>query len=146
MEAHWGEYCLSTDPARLQFEVIYEFLANESYWARGIPRETLQKQMENSTLHFGLYHGDSQVGYAQVLTNYVSFAYLGNVFVLEAHRGRGLSKWLMQGVMGHPDLQHIRRWLLATRDAHDLYRQFGFTELDKPELFMHKYDDEAYRR
>ncbi|WP_128546427.1 GNAT family N-acetyltransferase [Larkinella soli] len=146
MEFRQDDYLISTDPARIQFEVVYDFLANRSYWANGISRETLRKQMEHSTLHFGLYHGDAQIGYAQVLTNYTSFAYLGNVFVLEEYRGKGLSKWLMATIMEHPELQTIRRWLLATRDAHGLYRQFGFTELTKPETIMEKYDDNAIRR
>ncbi|MGA0555795.1 GNAT family N-acetyltransferase [Larkinella sp. VNQ87] len=141
-----GKFMISTDPSRLQFDVIYDFLANRSYWATGISRETLKKQMEHSTLHFGLYEGENQIGYAQVLTNYTSFAYLGNVFVLEEYRGQGLSKWLMATILSHPDLQVIRRWLLATRDAHGLYRQFGFTELSKPETIMEKYDDDAIRR
>ncbi|RAJ97427.1 acetyltransferase (GNAT) family protein [Larkinella arboricola] len=146
MEVQRGRYTISTDPARLQFDVIHDFLANQSYWATGISRETLQKQIDNSTLHFGLYDGDRQIGYAQVLTNYTSFAYLGNVFVLEEYRGQGLSKWLMATIMSHPDLQVIRRWLLATRDAHGLYRQFGFTELAKPETIMEKFDDSAIRQ
>ena len=146
MEVLQGNYTISTDPSRLQFDVIYDFLANRSYWAAGISRETLQKQMDHSTLHFGLYEGDNQIGYAQVLTNFTSFAYLGNVFVLENYRGQGLSKWLMATIMAHPDLQSIRRWLLATRDAHGLYHQFGFTELGKPETFMEKYDDNAIRQ
>ena len=145
MEVQQGPYTISTDPARLQFDVIYDFLTNRSYWATGISRETLQKQIDNSTLHFGLYDGDNQIGYAQVLTNYTSFAYLGNVFVLEAYRGQGLSKWLMATIMSHPDLQMIRRWLLATRDAHGLYKQFGFTELAKPETIMEKFNDNAIR-
>ncbi|MGV3561285.1 GNAT family N-acetyltransferase [Larkinella arboricola] len=146
MEVQRGSYTISTDPARLQFDVIHDFLANQSYWATGISRETLQKQIDNSTLHFGLYDGDRQIGYAQVLTNYTSFAYLGNVFVLEEYRGQGLSKWLMATIMSHPDLQVTRRWLLATRDAHGLYRQFGFTELAKPETIMEKFDDSAIRQ
>lgn len=144
IEQQQGDYTISTDPSRLQFEVIYDFLANHSYWAKGISREFVQKQLDSSTLHFGLYHGDRQVGYAQVLTNYTSFAYLGNVFVLEEHRGKGLSKWLMATIMSHPDLQTIRRWLLATRDAHGLYRQFGFTDLNQPHTIMEKFDPNAY--
>lgn len=146
MEIHQGTYTLSTDPSRLQFDVIYDFLANRSYWATGISRETLQKQIDHSTLHFGLYEGENQVGYAQVLTNFTSFAYLGNVFVLEEYRGQGLSKWLMETIMNHPELQVIRRWLLATRDAHSLYKQFGFTELGKPETIMEKFNDNAIRQ
>ncbi|RRA99860.1 GNAT family N-acetyltransferase [Larkinella rosea] len=146
MEVNQDHYTISTDPSRLQFDVIHDFLANHSYWATGISRETLQKQMDNSTLHFGLYDGDNQIGYAQVLTNFTSFAYLGNVFVLEKYRGQGLSKWLMATVMAHPDLQVIRRWLLATRDAHGLYKQFGFTELAKPETIMEKFNDQAIRQ
>ncbi|GAB3909318.1 GNAT family N-acetyltransferase [Larkinella knui] len=146
MEVHQGKYTISTDPSRLQIEVIHDFLAHHSYWATGISRETLQKQMDHSTLHFGLYEGENLIGYAQVLTNYTSFAYLGNVFVLEKYRGQGLSKWLMATIMAHPDLQIIRRWLLATRDAHGLYQQFGFTELAKPETMMEKFDDNAIRQ
>ncbi|MFC5412348.1 GNAT family N-acetyltransferase [Larkinella bovis] len=146
MDVHRNPYTISTDAARLQFDVIHDFLANHSYWATGISRETLRKQMEHSTLHFGLYDGDRQIGYAQVLTNYTSFAYLGNVFVLETYRGQGLSKWLMATIMEHPDLQTIRRWLLATRDAHGLYQQFGFTELAKPETIMEKFNDDAIRQ
>ena len=146
MDVQQDNYTISTDRARLQFDVIYDFLANRSYWATGISRETLQKQMDNSTLHFGLYDGENQIGYAQVLTNFTSFAYLGNVFVLENYRGQGLSKWLMATIMAHPDLQVIRRWLLATRDAHGLYKQFGFTELTKPETMMEKFDDNAIRQ
>ncbi|MFD1141978.1 GNAT family N-acetyltransferase [Larkinella insperata] len=146
MDVQRDRYTISTDPARLQFDVIHDFLTNQSYWATGISRETLQKQIDHSTLNFGLYDEDQQIGYAQVLTNYTSFAYLGNVFVLEAYRGQGLSKWLMATIMSHPELQVIRRWLLATRDAHGLYRQFGFTELTKPETIMEKFDDSAIRQ
>ncbi|GAB3314909.1 GNAT family N-acetyltransferase [Larkinella ripae] len=145
MDVQQGNYTISTDPARLQFDVIHDFLSNHSYWATGISRETLQRQIDHSTLHFGVYEGEKQIGYAQVLTNFTSFAYLGNVFVLDAYRGQGLSKWLMETIMEHPDLQVIRRWLLATRDAHGLYRQFGFTELANPETIMEKFNDNAIR-
>lgn len=145
MELQRDHFTLSTDPARLQIDVIHDFLTNRSYWATGISRETLQKQIDHSTLHFGLYDGEKQIGYAQVLTNFTSFAYLGNVFVLEEYRGQGLSKWLMETIMNHPDLQMIRRWLLATRDAHGLYKQFGFSELAQPETIMEKFNDNAIR-
>lgn len=146
MDVQRDHYTISTDPARLQIDVIHDFLTNRSYWATGISRETLQKQIDHSTLNFGLYDGEKQIGYAQVLTNFTSFAYLGNVFVLEEYRGQGLSKWLMATVMAHPDLQVIRRWLLATRDAHGLYKQFGFTELANPETIMEKFNDNAIRQ
>ncbi|GAB3261822.1 GNAT family N-acetyltransferase [Larkinella harenae] len=146
MEVQQDNFSISTDPARLQLDVIHDFLTNRSYWATGISRETLQKQIENSTLNFGLYDDEKQIGYAQVLTNFTSFAYLGNVFVLEEYRGQGLSKWLMATVMNHPELQVIRRWLLATRDAHGLYKQYGFTELEQPETMMEKFNDNAIRQ
>lgn len=98
----------------------------------------MQQQIDHSTLNFGLYHGQQQVGFAQVLTNFVTFAYLGNVFVVEKYRGRGLSKWLMEIIMTHPDLQEIKRWMMGTRDAHGLYAQFGFTPLRQPETFMER--------
>lgn len=135
------EFEISTDPARLDFEVIFDFISHRSYWGKGISREEMQRQIEYSTLNFGVYQGGHQIGFAQVLTNFVSFAYLGNVFVLEDYRGRGLSKWLMETIHAHPDLQRIRRWLLATRDAHGLYTQFGWTPLDKPEIFLERYTD-----
>jgi GNAT superfamily N-acetyltransferase len=140
MTTQRDDYEISTDPARLDFEVIHTFIA-QSYWGKGISRETMQRQIEHTTLNFGLYHGERQIGFAQVLTNFTTLAYLGNVFVLEAHRGRGLSKWLMETIHAHPDLQGIRRWVLATRDAHGLYAQFGWTPLHQPETFMERYDE-----
>lgn len=131
-------YVVSTDPARLDLDVIHGFLAR-SYWAEGIPRETVARSLAHS-LDFGLYEtaGDTwaQVGLARVVSDLSTFAYLGDVFVLEAHRGRGLAKWLMACVMEHPDLQGLRRWVLLTRDAHELYRPFGFTAVGKPERYM----------
>jgi GNAT superfamily N-acetyltransferase len=117
---------VSTDPARLDVGAIHGFL-KDSYWARGIPREVVERSLRNS-LGFGVYQGDVLVGFARVVTDLATFAYVGDVFVLEAYRGRGLSKWLMECMVEHPDLKELRRWHLATRDAHGLYVKFGFAE------------------
>ncbi len=130
-----GDYELSTDPTRLQPAVVHDYLANYSYWAKGIPLEIVLHSIENS-LCFGLYHGGNQVGFARVITDQATFAYLADVFVLPEHRGRGLSKWLMESILGRPDLQGLRRWLLGTADAHGLYEQFGFTSLAAPGRWM----------
>ena len=106
-------FTISTNPALLDFDMIYEFIVHESYWGEGMTRGRLQQQIEATTFNFGVYKGQQQVGFAQVLTNFVSFAYLGNVFIVEAYRGQGLSKWLMQAISDHPALQKIRRWLYA---------------------------------
>jgi GNAT superfamily N-acetyltransferase len=129
-----GEYLISTDKSRLNVELVRDFL-KLSYWASGIPVEIVRRSIDNS-LVFGVYTGDEQVGFARVVTDYATFAYLADVFVLEAHRGRGLGKWMMQVITSHPRLQGFRRWMLATRDAHELYRKYGFAELERPEIFM----------
>lgn len=133
-----GAYEVSTDAARLEMAVIHGFLST-SYWAAGIPRETVRRSIEHS-LAFGLYHdADGQVGFARVVSDRATFAYLCDVFVLEAHRGRGLSKWLVEFIHAHPELQGLRRWMLATRDAHGLYRGQGWTPLPTPETFMQRH-------
>jgi N-acetylglutamate synthase-like GNAT family acetyltransferase len=134
-----NEFTISTDPGLLDFEMIYDFIVHESYWGEDMTRERLQKQILATSLNFGVYHNQRQIGFAQVLTNFVTFAYLGNVFITEAYRGQGLSKWLMQAISGHPELQGIRRWLLHTRDAQGLYSQFGFKVISKPEEFMERF-------
>lgn len=128
-------FIISTDQTLLDFETIYRFLDLYSYWAKGIPPETMRAALANS-LCFGVYHDKEQVGLARIVTDKATFAYLCDVFILPAYRGNGLSKWLIQTVRAHPDLQGLRRWLLATADAHGLYAQFGFTRIAKPELFM----------
>jgi GNAT superfamily N-acetyltransferase len=133
-EWRWGEYLISTDKSRLNLGVIRDFLST-SYWAAGVPGDVVRRSIQNS-LAFGVYEGEEQVGFARVVTDYATFAYLADVFVLEAHRGRGLAKWLMEVITSHPRLQGFRRWMLATRDAHELYRRFGFAELERPEIFM----------
>ena len=137
-------YTLSDDPGRLDLDVIHGFLAR-SYWSPGIPRETLARALANS-LCFGVYLGEAQVGFARLVTDRATFAYLADVFVLEAHRGKGLSRALMEMILAHPEVQGLRRWLLATRDAHGLYRKFGFVELANPALFLTRHDPDVYQR
>ena len=133
-DANNGEYTISTDPDKLNADAIYAYLS-QSYWAAGRPRDVVIKSLKHS-LNFGLYHDERQIGLVRVITDYATFAYLCDVYVLEAHRKQGLSKWLMRCVKEHPDLQNIRRWLLVTRDAHGLYAQFGFTPLDGSARWM----------
>ena len=141
MNQEWqrGDYLISTDRQRLNIEFIHEYLSTETYWAKGRPLEVVDRSIQHS-LVFGLYRGDAQVGFARVITDYATFAWLADVFVLESHRGRGLGKWLTETIISHPDLQGFRRWALATKDAHELYRQFGFAELKLPERWMERRD------
>jgi GNAT superfamily N-acetyltransferase len=123
---------------------VHEFLTN-SYWAKGIPVETVRRSIVNS-LCFGIYHEGRQVGFARVISDRATFAYLADVFVLEPYRGRGLSRWLMECIVGHQDLQGLRRWMLATRDAHSLYRQYGFNFLKAPMAWMEIHSPDIYAR
>jgi GNAT superfamily N-acetyltransferase len=133
---------VDTDPARLDMDVIHGFLA-QSYWARGIPRALVERAVRNS-LCFGLYEGDRQVGFARVITDQATFAYLADVFVVASHRGRGLAKELIAAVVAEPRLQGLRRWMLATRDAHSLYARFGFEPLAAPDVFMQLHAPDVY--
>jgi GNAT superfamily N-acetyltransferase len=139
-----GEFTVSTDPACLDFDVIHRYLSQESFWAREIPRDILQRAIEGS-LCFGVYDGGKQIGFARVVTDEATFAYLCDVFVLESHRGRGLSKWLMECIIAHPSLQGLRRFVLVTKDAHGLYRRFGFTPLADPAAYMHIHNPHVYQ-
>jgi GNAT superfamily N-acetyltransferase len=137
-------FAVSTDPARLDLGVIHAYLSQESYWAAGIPRGVLERAVAGS-LNFGVYDGAGrQVGFARVVTDRATFAYLCDVFVLPSHRGRGLSKWLLECVVSHPDLQGLRRFVLVTKDAHALYRQFGFTPVADPTGYMHVHRPNPY--
>jgi GNAT superfamily N-acetyltransferase len=133
-----GEYLISTDRSRLDLEVIHGYLST-SYWAAGVPESVLRRSVENS-LCFGVFRDETQAGFARAVTDYATFAYLADVFVLEEHRGRGLGKWLVEVVLSHPDLQGLRRWMLATKDAHELYRKYAFEDLARPEIFMERKD------
>jgi N-acetylglutamate synthase-like GNAT family acetyltransferase len=139
-----GEYEISTDPTRLDVTVIHAFLT-QSYWSPGIARAVVERAIKNS-LCFGLYRQAEQVGFARVVTDKATFAYLADVFILEAHRGRSLPKWLMQVVKEHPDLQGLRRFMLGTKDAHGLYSQFEFGELAHPSRMMEILKPDVYRQ
>ena len=139
-----GDLAISTDPSRLDRSLIARFLAG-SYWAKGIPREVVDRSIEGS-LCFGLYQGEEQIGFARVITDYATFAYLADVFVVEKSRGEGLGIWMMEVIMGHPKLQSLRRWMLATRDAHGLYEKFGWRSLENPERMMEIVDPEIYQK
>jgi GNAT superfamily N-acetyltransferase len=138
-----GDYVISTDPQRLDVDTIYRFLSS-SYWAQGRSRERVLQSIERS-IPLGLYHGGAQVGFARVLTDHVVLAYLADVFVLEPHRGKGIGSWLVEIAISLPELRQIRRWLLATRDAHELYRRFGFAE-PQAGVLMEKVDPDSDRR
>lgn len=139
---HKDDFTISTDPALLDIEVIHGYLVR-SYWSQGIPKELVQRSIQNS-LCFGLYHQGRQIGFARVVTDYTNLAYLCDVFVLEAYRGQGLGKWLVECILAQLTPYNIRRFMLATNDAHGLYRYFGFGELSAPELFMEKLYDRAW--
>lgn len=140
-EREWqrGEYRISTDNNLLDIPLIHDFISNESYWAQGRPIGIVARALDHS-LNFGLYQKNQQVGFARVVTDFATFAWVADVFVLPAHRGQGLSKWLMEAVLSHPELQGFRRWVLATRDAHSLYARFGFIPLHRPERWMERPD------
>lgn len=135
VEFRRGDFLISTDPTRLDLDVIHGFLTN-SYWAKDIPRELVARSIEHS-LSFGVYDGSgAQVGFARVISDFATYAYIADVFVLESDRGRGLGKSLMECILQHPALQGLRRWNLTTRDAHALYAQSGFRPLNFPERYM----------
>ena len=144
LEYRRGEFLISTDRELLSLDVVHGFLTN-CYWAKGIPREVVARSIEHS-LCFGVYQlGGAQVGFARVVSDFATVAYLGDVFVLESHRGRGLSKWLMDSIVQHPALADLRRWILLTRDAHGLYSQFGFTRVKAPECYMELHQPNVYQ-
>lgn len=139
-----GDLVISTDKSLLDRCLVQSFLSR-SYWAKGIPREIVDRSIENS-LCFGLYHGQEQVGFARVITDFATFAYLADVFVVEGSRGAGLGMRLMKVVMEHPSLRNLRRWMLVTRDAHGLYEKFGWRSLTNPERIMEIVDPDIYER
>lgn len=142
MKLRKGDFEIDTDKRRLDIASVHRFLS-EAYWAKNRTLEQTLTAIENS-LCFGVYRGREQIGFARVITDKATFAYIGDVFVVESHRGKGLSKWMMQVIVEQPDLQNLRRWLLATRDAHGLYKQYDFAELRFPERWMERTATDAY--
>jgi N-acetylglutamate synthase-like GNAT family acetyltransferase len=138
-------FLISTDCSRLDVDVIHGFLT-DCYWAKGIPRYIVERSIKHA-LCFGIYDAErAQVGFARVISDFATIAYIGDVFVLQSHRGRGLGKWLMECIMAHPDLQGLRRWILTTRDSHGLYAQVGFTPVKWPERFMELFQADIYSK
>jgi GNAT superfamily N-acetyltransferase len=139
-----GEFLISTDRQRLDYDVVYEFIST-SYWARGMPRATFERAIENSLI-FGVYQGREPVGFGRVITDRATYAYLSDVFVLESYRKRGLSKWLMECILAHPDLQGLRRFALFTRDAQGLYARYGFDAPRSPSTYLERWTPNVYAR
>jgi len=133
------EFTISTDPNRLDIPLIHDFLSRVSYWATGRSLAVVERSIKHS-LCFGIYEGQQQVGFARVVTDFATFAWVADVFVLDAYRGRGLGTWLMEVIITHPDLQGFRRWVLSTKDAHEIYRRIGFRALHRPERWMERPD------
>lgn len=138
-------YLFSTDKEKLQFEVIHNYLSNDSYWAKGISPDILKRSIENSEC-FGIFKDGEQVGFARVVTDKATFGYLGDVFVLKPYRGKGLSKRMMEFILKHPELQGFRRWMLLTRDAQELYSKFGFIKFHAPDRCMELWFPDVYQK
>ena len=136
-------FIISTEKEKLDVDLIHSFL-NRTYWAEGISKEIIRRSIEGS-LCFGVFENHKQVGFARTITDKATFAYLADVFIIEEYRGRGLSKWLMEVIMSHPDLQGLRRMILATKDAHELYKKFGFTQLNNVDRWMHIHFPNVYK-
>jgi N-acetylglutamate synthase-like GNAT family acetyltransferase len=137
-------FVISTEKEKMDIDLIHSFLTR-SYWAEGISKEIIKRSIEGS-LCFGVFENNKQAGFARMITDKATFAYLADVFIIEEYRGLGLSKMLMEVIMSHPDLQGLRRMILATKDAHGLYKQFGFTPLINVDRWMHILDPDVYKR
>lgn len=132
-----GDFIISTDKSLMDITMIHQYLSTESYWAKNIPLAIVERSINNS-LNFGVFHQEKQIAYARIITDYSTIAYLGDVFVLSDFRGKGISKWLIKEITAHPSLQGLRRWILLTADAHDLYKKYGWESIPQPEKWMEK--------
>ena len=144
IEKTFGEFIITTDKTKLDVIAIHDFLSKYSGWSDNIPFEKVKNSIENS-LNFGLFHNDIQIGFARVISDFSTIAYLGDIYVLDNYRGQGLSKKLMESVMKHPNLQELRRWILLTSTAEWLYEKYGFNKLPKPELYMELFNPNIYK-
>jgi N-acetylglutamate synthase-like GNAT family acetyltransferase len=145
VEIVFDNYLITTDRSKMDVTAIHDFLSNHSGWSDNIPLETVKRSIENS-LNFGLFHNNKQIGFARVISDYATIAYLGDIYVLENFRGRGLSRKLMDCIMSHSDLQKLRRWILLTSTADWLYEKYGFTKIPKPEIYMENYNPYVYKQ
>lgn len=145
IETKFDDFIITTDKAKMDRIAIHDFLSNYSGWSEAIPFEKVNTSIENS-LNFGLFHHDKQIGFARVISDFSTIAYLGDIYILENYRGQGLSKKLMDCVMSHPNLQGLRRWILLTSTADWLYEKYGFTKLLKPDLYRELFDSTVYRK
>lgn len=144
IEKYYDPYFFTTDKTKMDVATIHDFLCNHSDWSANITIEKVATSIENS-LNFGLFHFEKQIGYAKIITDYTTIAYLGDVFILEAYQKKGLSKILMDEIMSHPNLQGLRRWILVTSTAEWLYEKYNFKKLKNPDLFMELYNKEVYK-
>ena len=138
-----NEYYISTDKSKLDIDAIHDFLSTKAYWCLNIPKEKVGISIENSFC-FGLYENKNQIGFARIITDFSTIAYLGDVYILEEYRGKGLSQWLMETIMNFPELQGLRRWILLTGDAHELYRKYGWTDLADSSKWMELHNKNVY--
>ena len=144
IETHFEEYFITTDQSKMDVVAIHDFLSKYSGWSKNIPFEKVKKSIENS-LNFGLFHNGKQIGFARIISDFSTIAYLGDVYILENYRGQGLSNQLMETVLGHPDLQGLRRWILLTSTAKWLYKKYGFTKPSQPDIYMELFDPNVYQ-
>jgi N-acetylglutamate synthase-like GNAT family acetyltransferase len=145
IEQTFGEFLITTDKTKLDLVAIHDFLSKDSGWSDNIPFEKAKTSIDNS-LNFGLFHNSKQIGFARVISDFSTIAYLGDIYVLDDYRGQGLSKKLMESVMTHPNLQGLRRWILLTSTADWLYEKYGFTKLPKPEIYMELFNPDVYKK
>ncbi len=136
---------ISDDKGLLDVDYVHDYISNKSYWAKNIPIEIVKKSIDGS-ICFGVYEKEKQIGFARVISDKATFAYLADVFIDENYRGKGLSKWLMEVIINHNELQGLRRWMLGTLDAHSLYEKFGFKPIEEPNRFMHKHNPNVYAK
>ncbi|WP_136666658.1 GNAT family N-acetyltransferase [Flavobacterium sp. H122] len=140
-----NDFLISTDKSKLDLDSIHDFLSTKAYWSLNIPKEKVHTAIQNS-LCFGVYQNEKQIGFARVITDFSTIAYLGDVYILEEYRGQGLSKWLIETIMNYENLQGLRRWILLTGDAHELYRRFGWTDIADPAKWMELHDKNVYSK